>query len=176
MAITRLSLQSYNHTVMHYAADFAREKFDLESPYQRESVWGMERRVDLIRSLMMGLPTGIITINCRPDTSDVDRAPYSVIDGKQRIEAIRAFVDSEFAVPAEWFDARALNQVVSGPVLFWQLSEAGRRSFNNYGISTSEASVATVQEEAEIFRLINTGGVAQTEESLGRAASVEAGV
>lgn len=176
MALTHLSLQSYNHTVMHYAADYARDKFDLNAPYQRESVWDDERRVNLIRSFMMGLPTGIITINRNPNAFDMDKAPYTIIDGKQRIEALRAFVDDKLAVPAEWFEARfLLDPAANGPILYSELSETGRRYFSNFGISTSEASVATTAEEAEIFRLINTGGVEQTEESLARAESIERG-
>jgi hypothetical protein len=58
-------------------------ELDLNPPYQRDHVWGEERRRNLIRSLTMGLPIGAIFINSR----DI-MEPEVVLDGKQRIETV----------------------------------------------------------------------------------------
>ena len=42
----------------------------------------------------------------------------------------------------------------------------------DFPISTIEAEVATIEEEAEIFLLINTGGVDQTDEGIANAEAV----
>ncbi len=77
--LPRLSLQSYNHTVMHYTMERDEgDIFDLETPYQRGSVWDDSRRQALIRSMLMGLPTGSVIINKRG--YHLQKA-YAVVDG-----------------------------------------------------------------------------------------------
>jgi hypothetical protein len=74
------------------------DRLDLNPPYQRGSVWGVERKRNLIRSLLMGLPIGAVFLNSRHIMQ-----PDRVVDGKQRIEAILDFLGDGLAVPAEWF-------------------------------------------------------------------------
>lgn len=171
--LPRLSLQSYNHTVMHYTMDRDDgDIFDLETPYQRGSVWDEPRRQALIRSMLMGLPVGSVVINKRGYQF---QKMYAVVDGKQRIETLRAFENDEFAVPRHWFEDRFVEEPDSNDpdVRFSELSIIGRRHWSNRPFPTLEANVGTIGEEAEIYRLINTGGVDQTPEDLANAASYE---
>lgn len=171
--LPRLSLQSYNFTVMHYTMDRdGGDQFDLETPYQRGSVWDEPRRQALIRSMLMGLPVGSVVTNKRG--YHLQKA-YAVVDGKQRIETLRAFENDEFAVPRHWFEDRFLDEPDSSDpdVRFSELSEIGRRHWQSRPLPALEANVKTVGEEAEIYRLINTGGVDQTAEDLDKAASYE---
>jgi hypothetical protein len=171
--LPRLSLQAYNHTVQHYTMERdGGDQFDLETPYQRGSVWDVERRQALVRSMLMGLPTGSVVINKRG--YHLQKA-YAVVDGKQRIETLRAWEKDEFTVPRHWFEDRFLEEPDSEEpeVAYSGLSIIGQRHWSNRPFSTLEANVKTVGEEAEIFRLINTGGVEQTEEDLANAARYE---
>lgn len=171
--LPRLSLQSYNHTVMHYTMDRDDgDIFDLETPYQRGSVWDEPRRQALIRSMLMGLPVGSVVINKRGYQF---QKMYAVVDGKQRIETLRAFENDEFAVPRHWFEDRFVEEPDSSDpdVRFSELSVIGRRHWSNRPFPTLEANVGTIGEEAEIYRLINTGGVDQTPDDLANAASYE---
>lgn len=171
--LPRLSLQSYNHTIMHYTMDRdGGDQFDLETPYQRGSVWDEPRRQALIRSMLMGLPVGTVVINKRGYHL---QKVYAVVDGKQRIETLRAFEKDEFAVPRHWFEDRFLEEPESDDpeVRFSELSIVGRRHWTNRPFPTLEANVKTIGEEAEIYRLINTGGVDQTPADLANAAAYE---
>lgn len=171
--LPRLSLQSYNHTVMHYTMDRDDgDIFDLETPYQRGSVWDEPRRQALIRSMLMGLPVGSVVINKRGFQF---QKMYAVVDGKQRIETLRAFENDEFAVPRHWFEDRFVEEPDSSDpdVRYSELSVIGRRHWSNRPFPTLEANVGTIGEEAEIYRLINTGGVDQTPDDLANAASYE---
>ena len=90
---------------------------------------------------------------------------YAVIDGKQRITALRDFYLEHFAVPADWFDpddieAHAHN---NDKVVFADLTRPARLHFQHRPIALSTARVTTIEDEAEIFDLINFGGVPQGE-------------
>lgn len=99
-AVHHMSFQGHNWTVEHWLVEpGGHDAFDLDAPYQRDSVWTDAQRRNLIRSLTFGIPIGSILV---AQTDDADKM-YRVVDGKQRIETIRAFTEDRFAVPARWF-------------------------------------------------------------------------
>lgn len=99
---------------MSWPASFyidVRDKLDLNPPYQRGSVWDDARRRNLMRSLLMGLPIGSVVLNRRDHAPApagfTAAAPYiAVVDGKQRIETLRAVTDGLLPIPAVWVDER----------------------------------------------------------------------
>lgn len=158
MPLVRLPLSEGNEPIEQIANYPA---LLLDPPYQRGSVWGLTRRRNLIRSLMQGIPTGGIHLNTRPD----DAQTLAVVDGKQRIETVRAFFADEFTAPASWFAAAHVREVVDtddGPYLRHSgLTEVGQRRFSRAQFTTLRTSMATVAEEADLFTLVNFGGVQQ---------------
>jgi hypothetical protein len=178
--LPKLVLQNYNRSVDHVISPRMRDEFELDTPYQRGAVWDEERRRDLIRSSLMGLPIGAITVNERPFKAG--RPQYAVVDGRQRIETFRAFVDDEFPIPGTWLDAdEDIAETVEVPgwpvrgVYHSGMTVPAQRGFSFRPLVTQEASVKTIAQEAEIFRLLNAGGVAQTEETMANALAVEEG-
>jgi hypothetical protein len=174
--IVRLSLSNYNRSVDHVVN--RRDRYDLNPPYQRGSVWDTTRRRNLIKSLLIGLPVGTITLNDRgycPGGKDM-----AVVDGKQRIETLWAFVDSGFAIPADWLHEDKIleterilhNGLMVTGVRFSGTSKLFRRQFSNLPIQMIESTVEGLEAEAEIFLLINSGGVAQTADDLANAEKV----
>lgn len=148
---------------LHFFTDdgFMREQLDVNPPYQRGLVWGATRKRNLIKSLLSGIPIPSVVINDRSvrfEGWDACRDPsYVVVDGKQRITALRDFVDGKFAVPGHWFDVNA------DEVLFTDLEKPSQRHFLHRPIAVSEAKLSTLDEEREMFDLINFGGLAQGE-------------
>ena len=177
--LANLYLQAFSYSPKHFTLDETRDLFDLNPPYQRASVWDDDRRRLLVRSLLLGIPVGAIILNKASDTVAMDVRPYTVIDGKQRIEALRAFVDDELAIPLSWVDDEHILR--SAPVDGWpvpgvrwsDLDIVFQRRFYMRSFAVVEATGKTLQEQAEIFRLINAGGVDQTAEDLARAAAIE---
>lgn len=169
MALTRLTLESANTALRTLVGD---SEFLLDPPYQRGLVWGTERKRRLIRSLLMGIPVGTIIVNDRQKHYDaflsaghsLDEAyAMSVIDGKQRITAVRDFYDNCFAIPAHWLDAAYIADAACDyeEITYAEMTPLGQRVFKMLPISITTASVDSVTAEAEIFDLINFGGVAQ---------------
>ncbi len=75
-----------------------RHGFDMDPEYQRGHVWTEQQQVDFVEYGLKGGEGGrqIIT-NCPGWMADF-RGPYELVDGKQRIEAVRRFLRGELRV------------------------------------------------------------------------------
>ncbi len=145
--------------------DTADPLFDLDQPYQRGEVWGVKRRQNLIKSLLMGVPVPAIVLDDRfnakfshPGYSRERNWMFAVVDGKQRVTTIQDFYDNQFAVPAAWFVDGA-----AGEVLFADLTVPHQRAFRNIPMPVAEGVFQTLAQEQELFDLLNFGGLAQGE-------------
>ena len=175
--LERVSMQPMAWSVRHWVTADAEGAPILDAPYQRGSVWDADRQRNLVRSLFRGIPTGAILYN---DIETVDGPVSRIVDGKQRIEAVRAFLSDDLLVPATWFtDPGKVLEVLP----FWPVPAVRhsvlpigvQRRFANLPMPALRAQLATVEEEAELFDLINTGGVPQTAATLAHARRVAAG-
>lgn len=70
------------------------KEYDLDPPYQRSSnAWETDRKINLLNSMLKGYPIPpIFAFKTKKDSQ------YRVIDGKQRLTALREFFDEE----SEW--------------------------------------------------------------------------
>jgi hypothetical protein len=138
----------------------------LDASYQRGSVWGLQRKQNLIRSLLLGIPVGNIFINVRPDAA----MSHVVVDGKQRIEAVKDFYADGYAIPVSWFpseDVQMAEETEDGPyVRYSGLTVRGQRRMWRCSITTQRTDLATVAEEKALFDLINHGGLSQGDTDL----------
>lgn len=136
---------------------------DVDPPYQREPVWDDDRRRNLIRSILIGLPIGALTFN--------ERAfPHwrVCIDGKQRLLAVHAFITDQFGVPATWWAPHHMTgHDGTGMVRYNDLTTPGRRVFDAQATTVTHTARLSgddiVEKETELFNLINYGGVPQGE-------------
>ncbi|SKY97036.1 Protein of uncharacterised function DUF262 [Mycobacteroides abscessus subsp. bolletii] len=140
-------------------------RFDMDQPYQRGVVWGVKRKRNLIKSLLMGIPVPAIVINDRfgaefkhPGYSQDRNWMYAIVDGKQRVSAIQGFVRGEFAVSADWFE-----DGTGGAVRYSDLTLPQQRGFRNSPLPTAEGQFKTLEQERELFDLVNFGGLVQGE-------------
>lgn len=163
--------------------NFRDEGLDLNPPYQRGSVWTEEQRIKLVRSWLAGVPIPAVTINNRFQAnrahylSDSAQFTYAVIDGKQRIETTMAWFDGELNVPASWFEPDHIDSTVDtedGPYVNYRgLTREGRLVLNLRAlIPVIEVAVPTIQEEAELYLLLEQSGTHQTEADLENARRV----
>ncbi|NUP02078.1 MAG: DUF262 domain-containing protein [Nonomuraea sp.] len=163
---------------------------DLNPPYQRGRIWTEDQQIALIRSWLTGTPTGVVIFNDRStpewkaangyDPYERDEPVYACIDGQQRVSAARAWFAGELAVPASWFAAEDLTQTEDtgdGPYVRWSgLTLPRQRHFANRAhLTVATARVATVQEEAAIYLLVNGGGTPQTDADLANARRIAEG-
>lgn len=177
-AIERVALTPMNRTAMAFIPfEGQDDKLDLNPPYQRGSVWTGAQHRSLIESILRGVPIGAVTINDRWSTNGYSGdTGYAVIDGKQRIETIRGFFADEFSVPADWFeDDEIADEDADGEIRFSQLTIRGQRRAENWPVPTIQSSIASVEGEAHLYGLLNSGGTAQTDADIRNARDVASG-
>lgn len=143
----------------------SRPRFDVDQPYQRGISWGRKRSQNLIKSIVAGVPIPAIVMNDRlgaefshPSYSQDRNWSYAIVDGKQRLAAIKRFTSDHLAVPSEWS-----TDGHTGEAHFGDLPPAQQRFFLNTPLSVVESCFSTLNEERELFDLINFGGLAQGE-------------
>lgn len=201
--LPQLHLSSSARTIGHwlprtYSASAERDPFDLDAPYQRGSIWTLDQRVALIKSLYMGLPVGTIIVSVLPFRKG-NPYSYRVVDGKQRVETVRMFAADEFAIPSAWLrDDDAPPRPVDEWASWSDMSDRFHRWFDmgaqlpalefkpdeewmgrdasGKGIWRSRSDAEILRAEAELFALINGGGTPQTEDDMARAALIAEGV
>ncbi|MEW9530702.1 DUF262 domain-containing protein [Microbispora sp. NPDC049125] len=158
---------------------------DPNPPYQRDLVWTLDQKISLIYSILDGTPIPAIITNRRGRS--VADTRY-VIDGKQRLNAVREFLEDKFLVPASWFKP---EDVVSGELLtplgakeygdtglyvaYSGLSDSAQFSLEMAAVPVAEGRFATVKEEAEVYRRVNGLGTPQTADDMARAERVARG-
>lgn len=193
--LAEIRLTNSARTIDHWVRDWDDEDpFILDAPYQRGSVWDTERRRNLIRSLLLGLPCGSIVV---ANIGYSDAKCFRVVDGKQRVEALRAFFRDEFTVPGWWFATEWLSDESARDreVVASDLSRSGNRRLRNRTLGELEFNSAVewaaekpagadrwptrdrtpeqmLQAEAEVYLLVNFGGVDQTDEDRDRATAI----
>lgn len=184
--LKQYSMQASNRSAREIARLFSESEGegDLNPAYQRSSVWTNLQRVELVKSWLMGVPIPSIVINDRifgPWPKHFGRTEgefsYAVIDGKQRIEAAQAWFGGELAVPASWFDPAMVEnpfETEDGLYVYYTglSTEEQRYQKFDFKLPTVEAKLSTIEEEAEIYLLLNSTGVAQDPRDLANAERV----
>lgn len=142
-----VEVHGHSWTVSHWVHDidsddpFDRNRIVLDAPYQRGSVWTVDQRRALIRSLLTGVPVASIIYASVPYGAIPDRpgASYRVIDGKQRIETVQAFVRDEFTIPGWWLTPEWADDSVRGrDVYYSDIPAPIRRDFANRPLPGAE--------------------------------------
>jgi len=119
--------------------------------YQRDYVWTLEDKQQLIRSVFHQTDIGKLVFL----TKDNDYR-LEVIDGKQRLNALMEFREGRFAYEGRtWF----------------QLSQQDKHSFLSLIMQSADLDAARFKKSdiLWLFLTINTGGVPQTEDHVRKA-------
>jgi hypothetical protein len=160
MALHEIQFSTTNRPALHLIHPYSdgAERLDFSPAYQRGSVWTTEQRVNLIMSLMQGLPIGAVFLNLRG--GDVMQ-PLRVVDGKQRLETLVAWSNDELAVPREWFTDEYVDLRHHGDEMVCAsgLSDVGRRIIQNrWLLAVYETRLPDEAAERELYERINYGG------------------
>jgi hypothetical protein len=201
--LPRVKLSPSNVTIGFFIThNRAVDEFDLDAPYQRGQVWNEAQQIALIKSVLMGLPIGAIVLSKLPYSNDGDGPSFRVIDGKQRILAVRKFCSNQLTIPSGWLPEQCnyggpdqlvpfgaggeyLRRWIDNSAPMPALIYDGTRTMVRYekvraadgrwieqAIWRTNTAAEILAGEAEIFGLINATGVPQTTQTLNRAAEL----
>ncbi len=95
------SLGDYERRIAHQTLAWfndlgTRNLLDLDPPYQRRSVWNLAYRQYFIETVLLNYPAPPVFLYEAISPQGI--ASYSVVDGKQRIGTVLAFVNDDFPI------------------------------------------------------------------------------
>lgn len=184
--LTRMNLSAHNTQARGLVESYLDTNFlAADPPYQRGHVWTSGQRVNLIRSMLAGIPIPAIVINDRSNADWVKtygrghlatgRDVYGLIDGKQRLATLHMWFAGDLLVPASWFktnDVHASVETEDGPYVGYLDLDPTVQRYIGMGCTVPliEAKVGSLAAEADLYLLINGAGTVHTEADLDHAA------
>lgn len=185
--MTALSFRTQKWSVNDVLRRFPQLRLDPE--YQREgNVWGLARRQLFVDSVLNGFDSPKIYLHelVPPEFEDETLQRFAVVDGRQRLEALRAFSAGDFALSA---DFRLLQEDVDGggPKLFDDAEMGGQfagmtmadlaehaptlaRRFNAYPLTIVVVDTPDIGYIEELFQRLNEGSPLSSAEKRNRGA------
>lgn len=143
-------------TVAELIERYKRGRLNLEPAFQRQSVWSHRDRSRLAESILAGFPIPAVFFHIQEGRGG--SVSYDVIDGKQRIESILAFVNHSDFDHWDFISARVENEEGVEARLEWRgMSNTQKYEFNNYRIQAIEVS-GDLGDVIDLFVRINSTG------------------
>ena len=121
---------------------------DLQPDFQRGEVWSMQKKQRLIDTILRGWVVPPVLL------LKTDAAAYQVLDGQQRLAAIRDFVGDKFPVDGTIEPHSEPISSLHG-TRFSKLPKPLIDNFNNTALRVYEISDYSPEEPAEIFFRLN---------------------
>jgi hypothetical protein len=143
-----------NYTVKQYSKMVTNGTVTFDNAIQRGLVWDNKRKSLLIHSLIADYPVPPIY------AVKTDNGNYDCIEGKQRSEAIKGFLNNEYALHEETPEITLDNGYVDniGEMFFDQLSEEIQDKIRDYNLTFYWfESCITEEEITEMFFRLNNG-------------------
>ncbi len=126
-------------------------RIDLEPDYQRGHVWSQEQQIAYVEyGLMGGESSMVLTTNCPGWMVDF-RGPYELVDGLQRVTAVRQFINDEIPAFGRFYSQFQDKLTMMSPSFQWRV-----------------LSLPTRAEVLKLYLLLNAGGVVHSPTELKR--------
>ena len=124
---------------------------DLSPDYQRAHVWSYDQQQAFVEYQLMGGEVGkILVFNC-PDWGMGFKHPLELVDGKQRLESVRAFMRGDLEV----FGGHRIGDFDKIPAM-------------HYSFKFHICSLKTRADILKLYLKINAGGTPHTRDELDR--------
>jgi hypothetical protein len=158
MAI-RLRRQNFQ-TISWFYDVYKRKLLNLDPPYQRRSVWNQLYREEFIDTILLQFPAPAIFLY--EEISPDGLSTYNVVDGKQRLSAIFAFIGGDFPVSEN-------STVQMKGMYFEQFGRDEKTAFWTYEFSVEYLPTNEDALIESIFRRINKNTARLTPQELRHA-------
>ena len=125
------------------------KRLDLQPDFQRGEVWGKQKKQRLIDSILRGWHIPPIHVIHIPNSEK-----HEVLDGQQRLAAIRDFIDNEF--PIFGWQEPIEAEIVELDGLYWNdLTIEARSRIEDFTIRILTISDYKIGEPGELFYRLN---------------------
>lgn len=165
---TKITKQTWS--VLEIYQKIKDELLILEPEYQRKVVWDSQKQTSFIESLFMGIVVPPIYIVEIPGNNVLDDTTYEVVDGKQRLSAIKKFLLGDLKLNsksleyyADWYGGKNFNEI----------NESYEIEVKNFISQVLDIYVITANSpeftKYDIFSRLNKGSVQLTVNEIRRA-------
>jgi hypothetical protein len=136
---------------------------DLEPDFQRAHVWNQDQQAKYVEFVLRGGRSGRdLYFNCKNWNRYSIMSDYVIVDGKQRLNAVRKFLRNELPI---FSDGSILNN--DKPIYLKEFTEPMRMRIH-LGFKWHVNDLATRAEVLQWYLDFNAGGVVHTEEELNK--------
>jgi hypothetical protein len=149
---------SNNITISEYMEQHSLNKYHYNPAYQRHgAVWNVEQKSFLLDSIFKNYPMPPIFLRSIL-YKETGKTTYDVIDGKQRLETIRDFIENKFSLPENFGDDMYGSDILNGLTFSEIRSLSGTEvdhfmnNFWNYKIPIEYITILENEEE----KVVNT--------------------
>ena len=158
--MTHRSRRQNFQTVSWFSDVHKRGLLNLDPPYQRRSVWNQIYKEEFIDTILLQYPAPAIFLY--EEISEEGLSTYNVVDGKQRLSAIFAFIGGDFPVAEN-------SQVPLKGKYFEQFSRDEKTAFWTYEFSVEYLPTNEDSLIENIFQRINKNTARLTPQELRHA-------
>lgn len=163
--------QTYPKPLKMFYNEYKVNQYNLSPEFQRDEVWNPQEKSYLIDTIMKGLPIPTIYI---ATMSKKYGSQYIVVDGKQRLLSIIAFLEGKITLPND-FDKDDLGYSKMNCCTYAQLNEMQESDsrvqeflnrFNDYTLPMVHINEPSDEIIKDIFDRLNRGRVLNTAERI----------
>ena len=147
---------SWGYLEDHLKLSISEFGLDLEPDFQRAHVWTREQQIAYIEYILRGGEVGRnLTFNAVGWDNNFVIGTYVIVDGKQRLEAVRAFLRGDIPAFGHYRSEYTDSLRLVGPDFVWRI-----------------CALRSKKEILELYLNINAGGTPHTQEELDRVRSL----
>ncbi|HZW13289.1 MAG TPA: DUF262 domain-containing protein [Noviherbaspirillum sp.] len=160
-----LERSTNNISISNFYEEYSIGKYDMSPPYQRLSVWSIEKKAFFIDSILKNLPIPPIFLRQKVN-DETGKTSYEVIDGKQRLTSIVEFIEGVFPTADEADDPFHDEQLAGK--MFSELEGIGnyKKLFWRYLIPVEYIDSSDPEVIDRIFDRLNRNGEPLTGQEL----------
>ena len=137
----------------------------IQPPYQRREFWNTSKKISLIESVFLGLPLPLIYLaRTTHEVGGEDVVIREVVDGQQRLTALRDFFNNELTIPDD-----SIVSDLQGKT-FRELSQRLKQDFKGFSLSTATIPQRSRVDKFELFRRLNQRSTVLSDQELRNAA------
>ena len=166
-------IRSDTKAVTWLSSEFANGGIYVDNSFQRRSVWVLKNKVRLIETIVKGFPMPEIYLWENPVDPNTGQQKYSVVDGQQRLTAIREYISDAFSLKKSFLDPVVVepsnknNSIIeqtqtslAGPdyidLRFTDLPDYRKQQIWSYSINTRVISAKIQRDQiVEMFLRLN---------------------
>ncbi|WP_054974964.1 DUF262 domain-containing protein [Paenibacillus sp. A3] len=146
------------YSIFEMKRKHSKKQVILDPDFQREDVWNIKQRSELIESVLMGIPLPIFYLN---ETKD---GQLVVVDGRQRLTTFFHFFDNEFAL-----QQLTILTYLNG-MKFQDLKDNFQSKLEDYQIIAQVIKPPTPERvKFDIFDRVNRGGTRLNQQEMRNA-------